>query len=90
MEFLSKYGLVIFSAIIFLGGILKFKQKAHELGDNIGDKLPESVRQEIGAYLESFAEGLKGEEYDGDGNLVSNPQIDSAIQKVKIDLGLKE
>ncbi|ADO83800.1 hypothetical protein [Ilyobacter polytropus] len=90
MEFLSKYGLVIFSGVVFLGVFFKFKKKAHQLGDNIGDRLPETVRKEMGEYIEAFAEGLKGENYDGDGNLVSNTQIDNAIQKVKIDLGLKE
>jgi|GEM_PF-6899438 len=94
MELVAKYGTVVVSALLVIAGVFKLKKKAFNLGDKIGDKIEEttseSTREKIAEYIENFAEGLKGESHDGDSNLVNNAQIDNALEKIKIDLGLEE
>jgi hypothetical protein len=89
-----KYGAGVISVLLVIAGFFKLKAKAYSLGDKIGDKVEdatsESTRIKLAEFAEKFAEGLKGESYDGDQNLISNDQIDSAVDKAKIDLGLEE
>jgi hypothetical protein len=94
IEIGAKYGVIIFSALLVIAGVFKLKKKAYDLGDKIGDKVEEvtsdATREKLGEFVVRFAEGLKGEAYNGDKNLISNGQIDAALEKAKIDLGLEE
>jgi hypothetical protein len=94
MEIGLKYGTVTVSALLVIAGIFKLKKKAYDFGNKIGDKVEEvtsdATREKLGEFAVRFAEGLKGEAYNGDKNLISNGQIDAALEKAKIDLGLEE
>lgn len=94
LDFLKEHLGVVITILGFIAVFFKFKKRAYDLGDKVGDAVEEKfspkTRKELGEYLEYFAEGLKGEAYNGDKELISNRQIDDKLKRAKIELGLKE
>ena len=94
LDFLKEHLGVVISTLLVIAGFFGIKKKAYKAGDKIGDVVEEKfsakTREELGEYLERFAEGLKGEAYNGNKELISNRQIDEKLKRAKIDLGFKE
>lgn len=74
----------------FIIGVLIPNPKVWRLGKVTGEKLPSKIAKELADKLDSFEQGLRGKEYNGDKTIVSNEQIKEETEKLKIDLGLKE
>lgn len=74
----------------FIIGLILPNPKIWKFGKNVGDKLPIKLKNELADKLDSFEQGLRGKEYNGNKNIVSNEQVKEETEKLKIDLGLKE
>lgn len=74
----------------FIIGLILPNPKIWKFGKNVGDKLPIKLKNELADKIDSFEQGLRGREYNGDKNIVSNEQVKEETEKLKIDLGLKE
>lgn len=74
----------------FLIGWFLPNPKVHATGASIGEKLPEKLKIELANKLDAFEQGLRGQEYNGDSNIVSNEQLSQSTDKLRVDLGLKD
>lgn len=89
-EFLINNMEVIGVIAAFLIGLVLPNPRIWKFGKNVGDKLPRKLKNELADKLDSFEQGLRGKEYNGDKSIVSNEQAAEEAEKLKIDLGLKE
>lgn len=94
LDFFKGHLGLVATLMVVMAGVFGLKKKAFQAGDKVGDLMEEAIsekaRKQAAEIVTAFAEGLKGETYNGDINLVSNSQIDERLNKVKFDLGLKE
>lgn len=74
----------------FIIGWVLPNPKVNKAGISLGEKLPEKLKIEIANKLDAFEQGLRGQEYNGDSNIVSNEQLSQSTDKLRIDLGLKD
>lgn len=74
----------------FIIGLILPNPKIWSFGKKVGNKLPTKLKNELADKLDSFEQGLRGKEYNGNKNIVSNEQVKEETEKLKIDLGLKE
>lgn len=74
----------------FLIGWFLPSPKVNKAGRVVGEKLPEKLKMELANKLDAFEQGLRGQEYNGDSNVVSNEQLSQSTEKLRVDLGLKD
>lgn len=78
----------LFVGLAFLIGALLPNKKVNLFGKKIGEKLPKQFSKVVADKLDSLEQGLRGIEFEGDKNIVSNQQVTDEINKVRVDLGL--
>lgn len=64
--------------------------KVNLFGKKVGEKIPKKLREELADKIDSFEQGLRGQNVDGDDSITSNEQISEGVSKLKVDLGLEE
>ena len=90
IEFLSGNATLLWPLGIFLVGWILPVPKFMLLGEKAGEHIPADVKKLLNDRIDAFQEGLLNENFRGDKTIVSNEQVFEAVQKVKLDLGLKE
>lgn len=75
---------------VFIIGLLLPNPKLNFFGKKVGEKIPTKLREELANKIDAFEQGLRGKNVNGDSSITSNEQITQEVDKLKIDLGLKE
>jgi hypothetical protein len=89
LGFLATNTDIAFSAATLLIGIFIPKEKVFGVGKTVGSKLPKKTAKFLADYLDNLENGLRESTVEGDETIVSNEQVSNAMEKAKIDLGLK-
>lgn len=80
----------LITVVVFVVGLLLPNPKINSFGKKIGEKIPGKLKIELANKLDAFEQGLRGKNVNGDSSITSNEQITQEVDKLKIDLGLKE
>lgn len=90
LEFWVKYGTLITPLAVFLVGWLLPVPKFLALGRKAAEAIPPTLAKIIAERLKAFERGLLESDVNGDANLIDNDTVKKELNKVKLDLGLKE
>ena len=89
-DFIINNAEILGTITVFLLAYFLPNPKIFSVGKKVGEKIPKKLREELADKIDSFEQGLRGQNVDGDGSLTSNEQINEGVSKLKVDLGLEE
>ena len=88
-DFIINNSEILVTIGVFFIGLFLPNPKIFSVGKKLGEKIPEKLRVELADKIDSFEQGLRCKEVDGDGSITSNEQISEGVSKLKVDLGLE-
>lgn len=89
-DFIINNAEILGTVAVFFIGLFLPNPKIFSVGKKVGEKIPKKLREELADKIDSFEQGLRGQNVDGDRSLTSNEQISEGVSKLKVDLGLEE
>jgi len=90
LDFLKDNIGVITPVIVFLVGWLLPPLRFNTIGLKLRNNVGKDIAKVAAERLDALEKGLLGQDVNGNSDLISNDQLKVEVNKMRIDLGLKE